>query len=102
MSDESNQPRPPAPAGAEPFEVVYSTKVLREQRRAARNSGIFGVVVSLILLAVSARAWHNHTWIDMGTGTARLLWPPWVAALLSLLFLVGSVAVLCGYGVRKS
>jgi hypothetical protein len=78
----------------DPVLVRYSEEVLRQERRKSRTYGVFGVIASLCGLAISYVGYRRHTWIDMGPMNQTFMVPPWAAALVSILWLAGSLFLL--------
>jgi hypothetical protein len=78
----------------DPVIARYSEAVLRQERRKSRIYGAFGVIASLCGLAISYVGYRRHTWIDMGPMNQTFMVPPWAAALISVLWLAGSLFLL--------
>jgi hypothetical protein len=76
----------------QPFEVRYSQKFRREKGRKDQRARLFGaalmVFTSLVIGKDSLDAYRAHTWVNVaGRINQQVLAPPFIGALLGLLFL---------------
>jgi hypothetical protein len=82
------------PQSQGPVIVRYSEEVLRQERRKSRTYGVFGIIAALCGLSLSYAGYRGHRWIDVGPMNQTFLVPPWAAALISILWLAGSLFLL--------
>jgi hypothetical protein len=84
------------------FEVRYSEKLLREQKRERRKSslatGLFlPLVLAPMLFALSLHAYRTHTWIDMGRVGNSIQVPPIVGVAIGAMCLLYGLYCLWDY-----
>ena len=91
MADHQTDPPKPSESG---FEVRYSPRLIREQRRNERRAGWFSIFLALVCFVIAFIAHRNHTWVEAGRMNQHQYVPPWLAALVGVGLLYFGVSTL--------
>jgi protein-S-isoprenylcysteine O-methyltransferase Ste14 len=76
------------------YEVRFSLKVIRAERRRGLLSGLGLILLSCVPFIDASIAIGHHEMVNLGSAANTFFVPPWVAVLFGLLLVLAGCAVL--------